>query len=526
MPQEKKSVVLKQPLITFYPFQEEPFWRDDLGILLLLWARQRGKSRTMAAKALRRMMQHRNLLVTYVSASLNLGREFIVKEATVWADALEKFRQACKESGQMLTTTGDDLSFDDFCDVFQSQKLETKIWHDRTSFSRSHIIAPNVATARSWSGDVILDEIGFIPDFKEVYEAIDPILSSQQKFRLLMATTPPNDDKHYSYEIAVPQEENFKPNPKGNWYVSQAGIDVHRVDAWDSHLAGWKMYDAKTREPVTPDQHRAKALDRDAWGRNYGLKWKCASTSAVSLNAIHTAMALGRDKGIAAQDDIPNGWRAKITLGPVAVGFDVATTENEKSNPSSLAVVEQVGLDYIVRLLIRWKTADPKVSEAIVREALDLGEHRRPRRLCIDATSEKFFAAELKRSLAGICPVELVVASEKKAYMGEEMILKTLTGNLLVNAMDDAHLLLPESRWVKDDFRLVRRERGGFATDADAEGNHGDTFDAVKLAIYGLTKKGEVRAEAMSVGGFRKKQESTAWKNQLYEKQKKVKLYA
>jgi len=512
MRREKKSSVQKEPLITFYPFQEDAFWRDDLGVLFLLWRRQCGKSRTMAAKAMRRMMENKNHLVTYVSASLNLGREFVVKEAQVFSEALDKFRLVSKEAGQMLTSSGDNLSFDDFCDVFENQKLETKIWHDKTTFSRSIVIAPNVATARGWTGDVFLDEVGFIRDFKEVYEAVDPILSSRPEFRLILATTPPNDDKHFSYELAVPQEDEFQPNRRGNWYVSQAGLTVHRADAWDTDLAGVKLYDARTREPLTPDEHRAQALDRDAWDRNYGLRWKCSSTSAVSLNAIHTAMAMGKEKGMASQDELPNGWRAHLGQGPIAIGFDVATTEKEKSNPSALAVVEQVGIDFIVRLVFRWKTADPKVSEAYLREVLDLGAGRKPRRLCIDATSEKFFASELKKLFLGTCPVELVVSSEKKPFLGEEYLVKTIMGNLLVNAMDDGHLLLPESRWLKDDFRLVRKERGGFATEADSAGNHGDTFDAVKLAIYGLSKKGAAQAEAVRVGNFRRKQDE-GWKN-------------
>jgi hypothetical protein len=185
------------------------------------------------------------------------------------------------------------------------------------------------------------------------------------------------------------------------------------------------------------------------------------------------------------------------------VGFDVATTEKEKSNPSALAVVEQVGRDFVVRLIVRFKTADPEKSKAMVREALDLNRGRRPRRLCIDATSERYFATRLRSELGGVCPIDLVIASEATEFMGERMTMKNYLGNQLANLLDDARLALPAERWIKDDFRLVKKERGGFTNELDSSGNHGDTFDAVKLALHGLISPGgPVEAAAASVGGW------------------------
>ena len=496
-----------EPLISLRPYQTEPFWRDDLGMMLLLWRRQSGKSTTLASKALRRMMQNRNLLVTYVSASLNLGREFIVKEAQIFNEALEKFRRLVAARKMRMETTADNLSFDDFCDIFESQKLETKIWHDRSTFSRSHIIAPNVATARSWTGDVFIDEIGFIRDFKDMLEALEPIMSSDSKFRCLMATTPPNDDSHFSYELSVPPVGMDFPREKakanGHWYLSQAGIWVHRADAFDTELAGVRMYDINTRKPITPDESRAKALDRDAWDRNYWLIFKVGGSAAVSLMTMHQAMQKGSGKCLAAEDDFPEGWEDLFGDGVITIGADPATTENDRSNPFAITVLEYDGAVYWAKLIVRFKTRDDQRAKQMLKVACSIGNRRRLRKLVVDASSEKFWCAQVKRELSAYCPVELVVAGEKIAWQGEEMNYKQYQGNLLVNNLDDGRVALPEERWIRDDFRLVMKSKGSFDNRVDAAGNHGDTFDSTKHALHGqISPYGKVEVKAVSRGAF------------------------
>lgn len=185
----------------------------------------------------------------------------------------------------------------------------------------------------------------------------------------------------------------------------------------------------------------------------------------------------------------------------IGLGHDVATTTKEKSNPSALAVVEQIGLDYYVRLLMRWKTADPEVARAIILGVLMGLSPRRAVKLCVDASNERYYAADLKRHLSRIIPVDLIVSGEATEYMGERMSFKSYLGNLLVNTLEDRHLFLPAAPWIKNDFRLVTRDRGTFQTEVDEAGNHGDTFDAVKLGLHALVGAGgPVAASAAAVG--------------------------
>lgn len=205
-----------------------------------------------------------------------------------------------------------------------------------------------------------------------------------------------------------------------------------------------------------------------------------------------------------------------IEHSAIGLGLDVATTEKQTSNPSALAVVERTGREYFARLVLRWKTADPAVTEAILTTLLMRLAPRRPRRLCIDATSERFFAAALKRQLGAVVPVELVISSESLEHLGEKMTYKVFLGNLLVNAIEDGRLLLPEATWLRDDLRLVKRDRGTFATEVAADGSHGDCFDALKLAIYALEGAGgPAQAEAAAVGSYGSQRAQQRWKNPL-----------
>ena len=49
--------------------------------------------------------------------------------------------------------------------------------------------------------------------------------------------------------------------------------------------------------PDTPEQHRAKAIDKVAWDRNYGCKFIKGGTAAISLTDLTHACALVRPTG-------------------------------------------------------------------------------------------------------------------------------------------------------------------------------------------------------------------------------------
>ena len=59
---------------------------------------------------------------------------------------------------------------------------------------------------------------------------------------------------------------------------------------------------------------------------------------------------------------IPPTWAEHLKGGKVCLGLDVASTIEDKSNPSSLTVMEQWEGVYYERLVVRWKPEDLDLS--------------------------------------------------------------------------------------------------------------------------------------------------------------------
>lgn len=202
-------------------------------------------------------------------------------------------------------------------------------------------------------------------------------------------------------------------------------------------------------------------------------------------------------------DAIPSEWADKLTGGPIGIGYDVATTTKGQSNPSALTVTERVSPLVVERLNLRWKTDDPDVAIAIIDRVLDhiAAAQRRPRRLAIDASNEKYFARRVQAHLAGRLPVELVVSGASVEWRGETFSYKVLLGNLYVESFVDNVIAIAPETWLKDDRRLVQRDRGSFVTPVGKDGGHGDTFDSGKLGLWALESGGgPVSASGVSVG--------------------------
>lgn len=205
------------------------------------------------------------------------------------------------------------------------------------------------------------------------------------------------------------------------------------------------------------------------------------------------------------QDILPADWRDPFSpqWPRIGIGMDVATTTNKKSNPSAIAVTQQVGLTYYVRLLLRLKTREPAVIRALFGEILNLPHGLRARALCIDATNERFFATDLRTSLAPKVPVSLIVSSETTEYLGEQMTYKNYLGNLLINTAEDGYLAIPPEEWLKKDIRQVRTERGTFTAEVEEDGGHADCFDAIKLSLHALIGAGgPAQAHATGPGHY------------------------
>lgn len=491
--------------------------------LFLLWRRQDGKSYTLGAWALRRMMELPGHLVVLCSASVSIGKEFAVKEAAVWLQFTQAYRDLLKRQGtpERIVTTADDdkgslLDLDAVADLFEHQRLETRILHGHTTVSRSVVVAPNPDTAVGWTGDVVMDEVGRIDVLKDLLEALGPIMTRNRQYMMRMATTISPDAAHYSRQIhGLPADHpGFATKAEGTYYTSKSGYLVHRHDAWDAQAGGAKLYDDKTGAEVTPEQHRAAALDKDAWDRNYWMKEVIGGSAAIPAPVLTRCLAQGKGKcvGIDLPREfsfkeipqlIPPTWVDLIDRGArkLGMGYDIATTTQKRSNPSSITLAQRVGLQYFARLVLRFKTADPAVARAIIDHLLlCLPEGMRVRALCIDASNERYFAVETRKYLAGRLPVRLIVSGETTNYLGETITNKALICGRCVETASDGYLALPPCDWIENDWRLVKIDKGLYYADVDESGAHGDTFDGTRLALHAIDDAGgPVSAEATSL---------------------------
>lgn len=492
---------------------------DQHRISAFLARRQYGKTTTVAGVALKKMMRQRGHTVIFGSAKLSLSREIVRKEAQIMQAALTglkaqaRLRFTDSNTGQ---TIPQNIDADEFAGIFEAQRLEFRFYHSNSEsdYSRTKVVALLPDTVGE-TGDLMLDEVGRVRNFREVWEAVKPIISSNPEFRCTLTTTPPPDDTHYSFELlAPPIGLDFQPNPEGNDYLSDLGVHVLRVDAYDAYAGGVPLYDDSTGAPLTPQEHRQRDHDKDAWDRNYGVKFLVGGSAACGLLFLDTAQrrGVGQCQCFVISDDLDFdhaiAWLARnLTANQVGIGVDWATTEKAVSNPTSVTVTEREGAGFIERAVFVWKTNDPDIAEErlvkIVRTVNERKQGGRVRRLCQDATSEKYFCKHIKKVLGALVPVENLVGSETiEMPGGEKITMKQFLGSQYVAELEDNHLTLPPERYLREDHRLPKREKGNFVCEADAQGRHGDTFDSGKNSIHALIAKGDAKAIPAAVGSY------------------------
>lgn len=188
----------------------------------------------------------------------------------------------------------------------------------------------------------------------------------------------------------------------------------------------------------------------------------------------------------------------------IGIGGDIGTTEKGTSNPSAITVMERVRGLYFQRLVLRFKTSSEEVWAAMLQCIFDDLTDRqvKARRLCLDASSEVFFAQALRRKFIAFCPVDLVKGGETIPRGAEKFSAKVLLGNLYSSTFEDGIMACPDEKWLRDDQRRVRREKGTFFSETGENGEHGDTFDSGKLAYWALEHgTGRAAAQGVSIGG-------------------------
>jgi phage FluMu gp28-like protein len=220
-------------LLEFRPYQRKVFDNKTDGVEILLWGRQTGKSYTLAAWAVDRLLTRPGRLVTVLSNSKTNGMEFNVQVAKV-----------CEKLGQAFEFV--DLSPDK---RYETMNCETRI-RVAGKVGRIKILAANPRTARGFSGDLILDEFAFHEDSSAIWNAAEPILSSHQDYLCRIASTP-NGKHNLFYRLCT-----------SDWPKSI----VPRSKAYEE---GCPVYHPITREKIDPVTARQLAPNKRIYDQNY-----------------------------------------------------------------------------------------------------------------------------------------------------------------------------------------------------------------------------------------------------------------
>jgi phage FluMu gp28-like protein len=441
-------------LISFRPYQRAIFDDDTSGVVIAHWSRQIGKSYVLAAWAVKRLLTRPGRLVTVLSNSRDNGAEF-----------LRKVDDVCRLLGVAVTTK--DTSPDG---LFANMRMEVRLSRQGKT-GRIKVLAANPRTARGFSGDLILDEFAFHEDSAAIWEAAEPILSSNPDFLCRIAST--GNGKHNLFYRMV----------------SRAEFKVSRVSRSSAWALGLPIYDPVTRQPITPDEARKKALDKRAYDQNYELSFADENMALLTHELISAA-----ERSLIAIDD--QQWSAAscerlvIVDGDLFVGNDIG----RHRDLSVVSVLESCGrAQHRVVAMLRMSGLRLPDQQRQIEQVCRLPNFRAYEG---DMTGIGLGLVEYLQEQFGTYRVRGVNFSSKEPISedlqregrkGETAGVTELMASALVRAFEDRAIAIPVDAQLRDDLRKPEKitspgGRVGIAAARD-EAGHADHFWSLALAL-------------------------------------------
>lgn len=457
-----------EPVIKFREYQKPVFEDNETGVLVLHWSRQIGKSFTLAAWAVDRLLTRPGRLVTVLSNSKDNGAEFALK---------------CREVLNLLGVAKEAVGFAATDDTVEYSDMRFEVTVKvKGKTGRIKVLAANPRTARGFSGDLILDEFAFHEDSNAIWEAAEPILSSNPDFLCRVASTG-NGTGNMFYRMAT----------EGFFKVSR----VRRSDAWKM---GVKIYDAKTRKPITPDEARAQALDKAAYDQNYECAFASESGSLLTWAMINEA-TLGRSDADIFEDALPDGYLDKLGVSvSLFLGMDVAATHDY----TVIALLRIDGPLISVVAWVRIRGARLPAQKAVLRPLL---ADRRVKRAAIDSTGiglglVQDMEDEFPGKVEGVNFATTEPISPRLMAEGRKSPTARVTEIMateLAAAHEDKRISYPCDAVMRDDLRKphkVRSASGRVSIAAEStQTGHADHFWALALGLRAAQSNSDAWAD-------------------------------
>lgn len=475
----------QKALIQLKPFQEPIFWDDDTGVLVLHWSRQIGKSYVLAAWSVKRLLNRPGRLITVLSNSRDNGKEFV-----------EKVKEVCRLAGAAFED--EDLSPSEF---FEDMQYEVRIKVDG-KVGRIKVLAANPRTARGFSGDLILDEFAFHENSAAIWDAAEPIISSNPDYICRIASTGNGKFNMFYRMVAGAKTTATTTNPAG-LCESSAGFIVSRVARSAAYILGQKIYDPKSRQPITPEQAFKAALDKASYRQNYELAFN-DEAGALLAHELITSAQYGDDQDsecfICEDEWSPSVLQFLASLpGPLNVGVDVG----RKRDLTVITVGERVGGIggvIMVRAVLRMEAKRTSYQLKRLCEIMDLPNAGRA---FIDFTGVGVGLTDDAQDIYGVHRVVGIhfasreVRDEAQAAAAERSIdrnakpdtalVTELMGLDMLKTFEDARIRIPREGTYYDALRKPQRiaKANGevrIAAESDEDG-HADEFWSLALLI-------------------------------------------
>lgn len=449
-------------MFPFRSYQEEILRDHATGILILHWSRQIGKTTTLAAWAVQRIFSRPHHTVTVLSNSLKNGADFMGRAV--------RFCDFFQQSPPNLR--------------FRTSRYEIQVPHFN-GLSRMLAVAANPRTARGFSGDLILDEFAFYEDSEGVWEAAEPILSSHPDFLCRIASTG-NGRQNLFYRMT---------------HDLRFGLSrISRTDAWQM---GVPILDPLTRQPITPAEARAAAVDKDAYDQNYECAF-CGEIQSLLQQALIQAAADAAAGLICKDDWSPESlrWLEKSAESgyPLFAGVDVG----RRRDRTVIAVLQSEANLWKVRALLRLEKMRLPDQQKRLATLLRLP---RVACICIDMTGLGLGLYEYTQQVFGVRRVKGInFSSSVPVQPGSPRLWRPsssvstapkpsvrITESMamhLVSLYEEGKIRHPLDEILREDLLLLRREvtpmgqvRIAAGRDESGLAGHADHFWSLALAL-------------------------------------------
>ena len=471
-----------EPLIKFRPYQQPVFLDRTSGILILHWSRQIGKSFTLASWAVDRLLtqlqKNPTWLITVLSNSRDNGAEFVLKCHEVCRMMgvaelkLEEERALnIQEIGDAAVYVEDDQSPDL---KYDNMRMEVRILING-KIGRIKVLAANPRTARGFSGDLILDEFAFHEDSAAIWEAAEPILSSNPEFVCRIAST--GNGKHNMF---------YRMVTSGQFAVS-------RISRTEAHRHAVKVYDPNTRQPITPSEARLKALDKRAYDQNYELAFNDENMALLTADLISAAerSLITIDEQTWTPASVARMYRAE---GELFGGLDIGRNRDI----SVLTVLEKLG--NTKRVIAMLRMSGMRLPDQ--QRQMDVLFDRQPkfRKLCGDMTGLGLGLIEYaqeKHGMARIVGINFSSTEPTSARIlqegrkAETAKVTEIMATDLLGCFEDRCIEIPVDEELRADLRKPEKitSPGGKVSIAATrdEAGHADHFWSLALANRAAT---------------------------------------